>query len=805
MNKNFLRQSTLTLMLCLCLGMAFAQAPSGYYKSAEGLSQKALLQQLCTIVGPHTAVGYDGLWNVYADSDVRPGTSYIWDMYSTSQFRVNQKKCGNYSYVGDCYNREHSFPKSWFDNASPMVSDAFHIYPTDGKVNGQRSNYPYGECSNGTTLASHGGVDALGKLGKCTFPGYTGTVFEPDDEYKGDFARTYFYMAACYNNKISSWSSPMLAGNNYPCYTTWAINLLMKWNEQDPVSQKEIDRNNAVYKHQKNRNPFIDHPELADYIWGDKQDQKWYADGTVATPKFTSPYNGSTLDLGLTSINTTLTYTVTVKAQDLTQPVTVAVSGTGFSVSASSISAADANKGTSLQLSYASATAATATGTLTLTSGTATTSVTLTAEAIDGIPALPASEVSQSSFVANWVDVSKDGSNYSLSVFAADGTTLLEGYPKTVAAASGMYEIDGLDALTTYKYQLTNAAGLESNVVTVTTLDLDREILLEIPAAGLVFTTAPNTASEPIAVTVWASQVEEDQIQVVVTNGFEISTDKATWSSSLSVDTQTATTIGADVYVRLKAMPAGTYTGTIAASTATVDGVDLDMKATVTAPITFFEDFEPTGEQPYNTFEYTGSACKWSVVNAGLANRTSDKFHDKQSICTAKNGARSITMLSDKQDGAGEVTFYAAVFGTDKESTVELSYSVDQGSNWIAVKSFVVSNKVQLEECKATVNIGQPVRFRIVETEGGRVNLDDVTITAYTSSVTNVEGVAKWDAYCRGGQLHIETAEAADINVYTIDAREVYNATVSGETVVNLPEGYYIVVNGNDSRKVAIK
>lgn len=142
-----------------------------------------------------------------------------------------------------------------------MVSDAFHIYPTDGKVNGQRSNFPYGECANGTTLPSCNGVDALGKLGKSTFPGYSGTVFEPVDEYKGDFARSYFYMAACYNDKIASWSSPMLAGNSYPCYTTWAVNLLLKWNEQDPVSQKEIDRNNAVYKHQNNRNPFIDHPE----------------------------------------------------------------------------------------------------------------------------------------------------------------------------------------------------------------------------------------------------------------------------------------------------------------------------------------------------------------------------------------------------------------------------------------------------------------------------------------------------------------------------------------------------------------
>ena len=125
----------------------------------------------------------------------------------------------------------------------------------------------------------------------------------------------------------------MLAGNSYPCYTTWAVNLLLKWNEQDPVSQKEIDRNNAVYKHQNNRNPFIDHPELAEYIWGDKQNIGW-TPGGVVDPKITSPYNGSTVDFGVTAVNTTLTYTVNVKAEGLTQNVAVSVAGAGFKASA---------------------------------------------------------------------------------------------------------------------------------------------------------------------------------------------------------------------------------------------------------------------------------------------------------------------------------------------------------------------------------------------------------------------------------------------------------------------------------------
>ena len=535
--------------------------------------------------------------------------------------------------MGDCVNREHSFPKSWFKEGQPMVSDAFHVYPTDGKVNGQRSNFPYGECANGTTLPSSNGVDALGKLGKSSFPGYSGTVFEPVDEYKGDFARSYFYMAACYNDKIASWSSPMLAGNSYPCYTTWAVNLLLKWNEQDPVSQKEIDRNNAVYKHQNNRNPFIDHPELAEYIWGDKQNIGW-TPGGVVDPKITSPYNGSTVDFGVTAVNTTLTYTVNVKAEGLTQNVAVSVAGAGFKASAASIAAADANKGASINLTYSSAVQASATGTLTLTSGSAKSVVTLKAQAVDGIPALSASNVTADGFTARWVDVDKNGGDYTLNVYLADGTTLVPGFPKTVKAAAQQYAVTDLEYLTEYKYQLSNVKGMKSNLVSVTTVDLDREISFDLPEGGLVLSAAPGVDSAPVKVTVYASNVEENEINVSVTKGFQVSADKSDWRSSLAVDTKTAETIGAEIYVRIPASAAGTYDGTLSASTATVEGDDVDVKAVVTAPVTFFEDFEKPGAGPYNTFNYNGSACKWSVVNAGIAAREGDKVHGTQALCS---------------------------------------------------------------------------------------------------------------------------------------------------------------------------
>lgn len=248
----------------MCLAIVLqAQIPAGYYDGAKGAKGKNLKTALFKIVSGHKALSYNELWDAYKTTDVR-SDGKIWDMYSNkTNYSVNDHG-GGYKKEGDMFNREHSFPKSWFNDAKPMFTDLFHLYPTDGYVNGRRSNYPYGE-NNGEEYSSAGGFS---KLGKCTTEGYSGTVFEPNDEYKGDLARTYFYMATAYEDKIASWSSPMLSGDAYPAYAKWVVNMLLRWAKEDPVSQKEIDRNNAVYKIQHNRNPFIDYPGLEQYVWG---------------------------------------------------------------------------------------------------------------------------------------------------------------------------------------------------------------------------------------------------------------------------------------------------------------------------------------------------------------------------------------------------------------------------------------------------------------------------------------------------------------------------------------------------------
>jgi endonuclease I len=189
-------------------------------------------------------------------SDVPRGTPPYFYTFVTNQ-------CGNYSSEGDCYNREHSFPKSWFDGeVLPMYTDLFHLYPTDGWVNNKRGNFPFGEVTSPTWISLNGS-----RLGPNTWPGYTGTVFEPIDAYKGDFARTMFYMAARYYGEDGSWPGSDMVTGAEP--KSWAVAMLLDWHNADPVSQKEIARNDSVFVIQGNRNPFIDKPEYAGHIWGD--------------------------------------------------------------------------------------------------------------------------------------------------------------------------------------------------------------------------------------------------------------------------------------------------------------------------------------------------------------------------------------------------------------------------------------------------------------------------------------------------------------------------------------------------------
>ncbi len=278
-----------TLLTVLLLGMtAWADIPNGYYTNAVGKQDEALMTSLEGIIYTHTLLSYNYMWKAFNFTDTGDDGYYI-DMYSTCKYDYYSTHVGNATYVGQGLNREHSFPKSWFGGeVDPMFTDLTMLIPTDAYVNQRRSNNPYGVCAGGRTYVNDSlGVSMKGRLGKSTYNGYTSTVFEPDDEYKGDFARIYFYMVTCYKSDVANWpgcDQLDYARNNYKAFSDWSMQLLMEWHRADPVSYKEISRNDSVYSRQGNRNPFVDHPELAEHIWGTKQHVAWTGEETPVDP-----------------------------------------------------------------------------------------------------------------------------------------------------------------------------------------------------------------------------------------------------------------------------------------------------------------------------------------------------------------------------------------------------------------------------------------------------------------------------------------------------------------------------------------
>jgi len=258
--------------------MSLPQTVRDYYRNAYGKSGAELKATLQTIITTgHQAKGYAALWTMYGTSDLVPtgvaNAGKIWDMYSNTSengsaaaywYTYSTSQCGNYSGENACYNREHTWPINTFGGNTGSVpgNDGHHITPTDGYVNGRRSNNAYGEVTSPTWTSQNGG-----KLGPARANlGFSGTVFEVINIYKGDHARMHFYMAVRYYNNANPAFAACDWANAGAKLKPWYAAMLKTWHTSDPLSQKEIDRNNAIHQHQGNRNPFIDYPELVDMI-----------------------------------------------------------------------------------------------------------------------------------------------------------------------------------------------------------------------------------------------------------------------------------------------------------------------------------------------------------------------------------------------------------------------------------------------------------------------------------------------------------------------------------------------------------
>lgn len=278
-----------SLLLLFFVSLSYGQIPSNYYDSANGLSGYTLKTELKNIISTgHVARTYDQLYDgvgitgsngyedTHSDVSVSSGNIYendgtILDFYSENptgadpyNYTHGNNQCGNQMAEGDCYNREHIVPQSSFSSAFPMQSDIHHVVPTDGRVNNFRGSLPFGNVATPNFTSLNGS-----QRGTSAMTGYSGTVFEPIDEFKGDIARALLYFAVRYEDTVDGYTSfDMFNGSNDQVFFPWAIEVLLDWhNNVDPVDQRERDRNNAAYAFQNNANPFVDHPEYADLIW----------------------------------------------------------------------------------------------------------------------------------------------------------------------------------------------------------------------------------------------------------------------------------------------------------------------------------------------------------------------------------------------------------------------------------------------------------------------------------------------------------------------------------------------------------
>lgn len=486
MKRNLILLFSVVVSVCCVAG----EMPDGYYNAAAGKSDAELKGTLKSIIRNHTVLNYgsgeNSSWYCFYYSDRDTNTNLCMDMYCDDWKPFTTPG----EVVAGC-NVEHSFAKSWWGGAKvDAYKDCYHLNPSNSTANSARGNYPLGNVDTPTKT-----VGSL-KIGQRHHDGLNEDhyIWEPKDEYKGDFARAYFYMATCYGKDLNGnpdsqfsayngWrldnkdvgSRYAMQNDTYLEFQDWEIEVLIQWHRQDPVSSKEIDRADAVNNFQHNRNPFIDYPCLAEYIWGNKKGEsvdfatlkftrdddylslpeadKCGCNGEITDPTITAPRNGSSLDFGTAGIGETVAKTITVKGVLLTQNLSVQLVGSQageFAVSPTGLTAEQALNGIGLEVEFTPTTLGKASAQLVISSSELARATTVNLTAVCGFHALPATNVTSSGFTANWVNGGVE--SYSLDVFKRQVSgvaevTLLEDAcnQETTAttAVSVYYDIDG--------------------------------------------------------------------------------------------------------------------------------------------------------------------------------------------------------------------------------------------------------------------------------------------------------------------------------------------------------------------------
>ncbi len=416
MPLNWFKQFLLVGIAIITIPTTYAEIPPGYYYFAKNKKQAALKTALHIYCAPMQELEYGGgrgfTWEAFFYTDQKVDGSVI-DMYSNTVRKFN-----GFVAVGGMH-IEHSFPKSWWGSyPNNAYKDLFHLYPADAVTNITKSNLPLGEVIG--TPALDNGITKIGYNGFGTF--YTDKCFEPSDEFKGDFARSYLYISTIYENYATLWQSPMLNNNSYPVWKPWALDLLLKWHRQDPVSAKELARVEVIYNIQGNRNPFIDYPNLVENIWGNDT-ANVFTFPLETQPFLLTPRRGVSIDFGVILQNDVRTKMLHIQGVNINTNVHVSLlrNNSALSLSAQTILTANALDGVDLSITFTPQTSGLIYDTLLVQGGGLAENLRIPIKALASADfiALEPTEITPVGGTLQWIS-DQEATDYHLTLFAGE-------------------------------------------------------------------------------------------------------------------------------------------------------------------------------------------------------------------------------------------------------------------------------------------------------------------------------------------------------------------------------------------------
>lgn len=712
----------------------FATAQEQYYRKAEGLRGTELKEALHNLIQPAFVLDYGGgvgkTWSGFWQTDQMENMQ-VRDRYSNTvrYFNPDMSAVSN-------MNIEHIWANSWWGHVkNNAYQDLFNLYPADATANGRKSNNPIGIVDG--TIAYSNGVTKVGKSTSYRADSLI-TVWEPADQWKGDFARTYFYMATCYSHMTSLWTTTeglLTVDPNSPLLMRpWVYNLMLEWAEADPLDEIEQERCDAICEIQGNRNPFVDYPELCYYIWGDKADEQFYCTEEHGAEIFV-PAASEEIDFGLHPLSRPFSAKVQVRGRGLNEGAQLAVDDEHFALSQLVLSSDEINQGTGITVSVSPTEEGNYTAMLTLEGSGYVQQSPLTVSFVDGIPAYPATDivcaVSSRRFNANWMNYEPDAT-YTLNVYTKDAN----GQPQpfgTYTTTDTTYQVKNVQPNTTYYYKVSIVEDGEelvgSNEVTVEMPEVAP--VFSVSLDNIAFTATPGNPSAPTQVSVTAMAVPKYVTEVITSAPFELSSDGEAWSQQL-----TLTGTSPSFFVRFAgAFEEGDYEGEVIVSTEGLDDRIISVSCNVDATKSFFEDFETGSKGAYAVGEVTCSATSWEMSNALIA--ADDNALDKKCVRMkgyVKSGSTITTpahimMTTDKVNGCDSLWFCAGSYGNDTGVKMTVSYSVNGGQTWTKVVSSLSVGTMQRYGFKINRDGNIRLKFESENTGNKRVNIDNVQMS----------------------------------------------------------------------------